>query len=172
MSAPAPAATADVDEYWRSFEVNIKGTLILFQAWQNHIGTHNPTFISVNTPAAHAAFPMVSAYGASKAGQAQLVAAMAAENPNIKIVSMHPGTIESEMNVKSGMPLSKDDLSLPSSFAVWLAAPGNDFVHGRFLWAHWDVDELKAMEKEIRENEELLIGLTGWPKKVEPNVVA
>ena len=91
---------------------------------------------------------------------------MANENPEIRIMSMHPGAIETEMNVKSGMPLSRDDMSLPSSFAVWLAAPGNDFVHGRFLYAHWDVEELKAMADEIKEKDELYIGLTGWPKNV------
>lgn len=166
MSAPEPAATAAVDDWWRAFEVNIKGTLLTFQAWQGHVGTSDPTFISLNTVAAHGAFPGVSSYNASKAGQAQLVTTMANENPDIKIVTMHPGAIESEMNTKSGMPLSKEDISLPSSFAVWLAAPGNEFVKGRFLWAHWDVDELKAMAKEIQDKEELFIGLTGWPKNV------
>lgn len=156
----------------RSFEINIKGTLLTYQAWQDHIGSNTPTFISLNTAGGHAAFPTVSAYCASKAGQAQLISTIAAENPDIRIVSMHPGAIESEMNTKSGMPLSKDDMSLPSSFAVWLASPGADFVHGRFLWAHWDVDELKAMADEIKEKNELMLGLTGWPKDVEAKVVA
>lgn len=173
MSPAEPAATANVDEYWKSFEINIKGTLLTFQAWQGHMGSHDPTFISLNSTAAQAAFPTLSAYCASKAGQAQMVAAIAAENPNIKVFSMHPGTIESEMNVKAGLPLSKDDTSLPGSFAVWLATSAAAFLHGRFLWAHWDVDELKAMEEDIKEKHELLIGLTGWPKNAgQEKVVA
>lgn len=172
LSKSAPAATAAVDEWWRSFEVNIKGTLLTFQAWQGHIGSHDPTFISLNSPAAHAAFPTMSAYCASKAGEAQLITTMAVENPGIKIISLHPGAIETEMNVKSGMPISRDDISLPGSMAVWLATEAAAFLHGRFVWSQWDVEELMAMEAEIKEKAELYLGLTGWPKDVEANVVA
>lgn len=77
------------------------------------------------------------------------------------------------MNTKSGMPLSKDDMSLPSAFAVWLASPAASWLGGRFLWAHWDVDELAKMKDEIVANDELKMGLKGWPREVaEPIVVA
>ena len=35
-----------------------------------------------------------------------------------------------------------EDIQLPAHFAVWLASPEADFLHGRFVWAHWDVDEM------------------------------
>jgi hypothetical protein len=40
---------------------------------------------------------------------------------------------------------------LPGDFAVWLASPEAAFLHGRFVDAHWDIDELKSGEvrKEI-----------------------
>lgn len=34
------------------------------------------------------------------------------------------------------------DIHLPAHFAVWLASPEADFLHGRFLWAHWDVEQM------------------------------
>lgn len=155
-----------------SHKVNIKGTLLTFQAFAEHAGSNSPTFISLNTGAAHAGiFPNFSSYGASKLGQGQLVAFLQAENPGIRVVSMHPGVIASEMNTKSGLPLSADDLSLPSSFAVWLASPAASWLGGRFLWSHWDVDELAKMKDEIVEKNELVLGLQGWPKAVEPVVV-
>ena len=46
---------------------------------------------------------------------------------------------------------------------VWLASPEAQFLKGKYLWANWDVDELKARAKEIEATSELSIGLGGWP---------
>jgi hypothetical protein len=54
-------------------------------------------------------------------------------------------------------------VSLPASFYVWLASPEARFLKGKFLWANWDVDELKAKAKEIESGSLLAIGLVGWP---------
>lgn len=168
----APAATSDVADWWKGFEINIKGTLLLFRAFLAHKSTNSPTFISMNTGAAHAGvFPTMSSYAASKTGQAALIPYLQAENPEIRVVSLHPGVIESEMNVKSGMPLSKDDVSLPASFTVWLASGAASWTNGRYFWSHWDVDELVQRKDEIIANDELSLGLKGWPRQVEPVIV-
>jgi len=39
--------------------------------------------------------------------------------------------------------------NLPGHFAVWLASPEADFLKGRFLWSHWDVEELMAKREQI-----------------------
>ena len=54
-------------------------------------------------------------------------------------------------------------VSLPAGFNVWLASPEARFLKGKFLWANWDVDELKARAKELEESSQLSIGLVGWP---------
>ena len=56
-----------------------------------------------------------------------------------------------------------DLVSLPASFNVWLASPEARFLKGKFLWANWDVDELKARAKELETSTQLSIGLVGWP---------
>lgn len=38
---------------------------------------------------------------------------------------------------------------LAGQFAVWAASPEARFLHGRFVWAAWDVDELR--EGPVRE---------------------
>jgi hypothetical protein len=60
-----------------------------------------------------------------------------------------------------------DLVSLPASFNVWLASPEARFLKGKFLWANWDVDELKAEAKEIEAGTQLSIGLVGWPFQSE-----
>lgn len=55
-------------------------------------------------------------------------------------------------------------MNLPGHFAVWLASPEAAFLAGRFVWANWDVEELKARAKEIEDSPYLLkIGLIGEP---------
>jgi hypothetical protein len=54
-------------------------------------------------------------------------------------------------------------VSLPANFCVWLASPEAQFLKGKFLWANWDVDELKVKAKEIEASGHLSIGLGGWP---------
>lgn len=36
--------------------------------------------------------------------------------------------------------------NLPGHFAVWAASPEAKLLHGRFVWAHWDIDELLSGE--------------------------
>jgi hypothetical protein len=54
-------------------------------------------------------------------------------------------------------------VSLPAAFHVWLTSPEARFLKGKYLWANWDVDELKAKAKEIESGSFLNIGLVGWP---------
>ena len=56
-----------------------------------------------------------------------------------------------------------DDVSLPGGFNVWLASDEARFLKGKFVWANWDVDELKVRRKEIEEGQLLNAGLVGWP---------
>lgn len=53
---------------------------------------------------------------------------------------------------------------LAGDFAVWLASPDATFLHGRFVMAAWDVDELRV--GEVREQIEkdpffLKVGVLG-----------
>jgi hypothetical protein len=58
-------------------------------------------------------------------------------------------------------------------FAVWAASPEARFMHGRFLWAKWDVTELK--EAELRERLEKddtflrvgVVGLREWESRAK-----
>lgn len=54
-------------------------------------------------------------------------------------------------------------VSLPASFNVWLASPEARFLKSKFLWANWDVDELKTMASTVEDSMRFSIGLGGWP---------
>lgn len=48
------------------------------------------------------------------------------------------------------------EVDLPGNFMVWLTSPEGEFLKGRFVWAAWDVDELKSKRDEIEGNPLLL----------------
>jgi hypothetical protein len=55
-----------------------------------------------------------------------------------------------------------DDASLPGNFNVWAATKNAAFLHGRFVWINWDVDELIAMKPKIEADQGFLkLGLEG-----------
>lgn len=47
-------------------------------------------------------------------------------------------------------------VELPGHFCVWLASPEAKFLKDKFVWANWDVDELKERADEIKNNKFLL----------------
>ncbi|KAK6072506.1 short chain dehydrogenase [Seiridium cupressi] len=58
-----------------------------------------------------------------------------------------------------------DVANLPGQFAVWAASTEAKFLHGRFVYSAWDVNELKGAElrKKISEDEDFLrIGVVGF----------
>lgn len=57
---------------------------------------------------------------------------------------------------------------LAGNFAVWAASPEARFLHGRFVWANWDVEELRdgPVGKQIREDAQFLkVGVEGLMEK-------
>jgi len=53
---------------------------------------------------------------------------------------------------------------LPANFTVLLASHEADFLNRRFLWANWDVEQLKEKKSELAADPTLLTyRLGGWP---------
>ncbi|KAK0382888.1 hypothetical protein NLU13_8804 [Sarocladium strictum] len=81
----------------------------------------------------------------------------------MQIVSFHPGLFWQQEWANMGFKdatgfddsgFSLNYFSLQGNFAVWLATPNAAFLHGRFVWASWDVNELSSgvIRKRIDED--------------------
>ncbi|KAI0448777.1 short-chain dehydrogenase [Xylaria acuta] len=85
----------------------------------------------------------------------------------IQIISYHPGAIFTENARDKGWTedsIPWDHVDLPGHFAVWAASPEAKFLHGRFVWASWDVEKLQSGEIRRRIDEDsayLKIGING-----------
>jgi hypothetical protein len=54
-------------------------------------------------------------------------------------------------------------VTLPASVITWLASPDAAFLKGKYIWANWDVEEMKARAEEISSTDLLTMTLSGWP---------
>ncbi|KAK3047474.1 hypothetical protein LTR09_011103 [Extremus antarcticus] len=186
--SPEVITEADGEDWWRAFEVNVKGT---FKVAQSFLSTKNSEATFINISAGSIQVPhlsaKLSAYNASKFAALKLVETLGVENPSLYVVSMHPGVstlplpgcplrchrgerlltslqVQFEMSGKIGLHKIFDAPELPGHFAVWLCSEEAKFLRGRFVWCTWNASELLA-ERAMFEANPLLTtaNCIGWP---------
>ncbi|KAL1869391.1 hypothetical protein Daus18300_005603 [Diaporthe australafricana] len=150
-------------EWWSAFEINIKGNFNLVHAFLPR-SNESSAIVHISSGVVHGPyFPNESSYCASKAGAVKLFEYVHHENPNIFVLCLQPGLVaETGMspgfeNIANGMQMDMaglpwDDVELPGDFVVWAVSPEARFLSGRFVWANWDVDELKNDKNDILAN--------------------
>ncbi|KAL8911381.1 MAG: hypothetical protein Q9171_003427 [Xanthocarpia ochracea] len=166
-----PVLTIPEEEIQRDFDTNVTANL----NWVRHFllpesagKVPNRKILNVSSCSAHMTMPGRGSYGASKEAFAHLLAHVQRDHADtgIKIFNFHPGGVLTSMTRAMGMNEDSfpwDDVSLPGSFAVWLASGEADFLAGRFVYVNWDVDELKERSEEIVSSDLLKIGIIGEP---------
>lgn len=169
-----------LSNFWESMEVTIKGSFLITQHFLRTRSSNDPVLISYNSLLAHFAATDVktapASYATSKMAQGKMIEYVASENEGtVRAYSVHPGVIVSDMSTKS-LNMSEDpeatraanvwdDVNLPGHFCVWLASPeGRAIPSGKYLWSHWDVDELRQRSEELfKDKMALTLTLSGWP---------
>jgi NAD(P)-dependent dehydrogenase (short-subunit alcohol dehydrogenase family) len=148
---------------------NLQGNFNVATTFLNYAAP-NAVLIETNSAVAHLTVaPGISSYSVAKAATARFYSSLAFEHPKLSIFNVQPGVVETELYksaASEGYPIvlqKFDNVSLPASFNVWLASSEASFLRGRYLWANWDVDELKEKRKEIKNTPLLSLGLVGWP---------
>lgn len=88
---------------------------------------------------------------------------MAAENPNVNAISLHPGVLPTDMTIDSFKRFALDTPELVGGVGVWLAGKHEDreFLKGRYVSANWSVEELVVRKEEIVGDNKLTIALVG-----------
>ncbi|OQE41881.1 hypothetical protein PENCOP_c004G07035 [Penicillium coprophilum] len=156
----------DSDRFVGAIQENLKGALAVAQAFLRHASS-DAVVIEINSSAAHVNFgPGFAAYSVAKLAVFRIWDSLAFANPDLSVFHIQPGVVDTAMNKEAGGVKAtgiEDHVSLPASFCVWLASPEAKFLKGKYLWANWDVDELKARAEEIQESSDLSIVLGGWP---------
>ena len=111
-----PISTSSLAEWWKGFEVNVKGAFVVTQAFLKH-AAENAVLVNLITGVAHLpAFPEYSSYATSKMGALKFFEMVQAENPGLRVVNVHPGVIKTDMSDKTvahGEVFPFDDGKLP-----------------------------------------------------------
>ncbi len=177
-------AIKDVDsqKFLESIESNLKGSLFVAQTFLRY-ALPDAVIINISSAAARInVSPQGVAYSVSKLAAFRFWDSFAFANPSMSVFHVHPGLIETDMmRDTADLDLAKLAsnskfirwieasnakifiVSLPASFNVWLASSEARFLKGKFLWANWDVNELRIQAQEIEASPQLTIGLVGWP---------
>ena len=106
LSTPNSIASSDIDDWWMSMDVNVKGALFTARAFLRH-AAKDAYLLNINSGVAHMpAVPMgISAYAVTKAAAAKLYDYVGAENPELHVVTIQPGVVETYAITKAGCQL-------------------------------------------------------------------
>ena len=160
-------ADVDIDDFMKAFDLNVKGPLIVTQAFIRASRKHNQdaprTLINLPSGAAHLPFaPTAAAYGCSKLANSKITEYVHHENPSWNVFNMQPGVVATDLARQAGRK-APDQPELPAGFAVWLAShPDARHLNGKFIWANWDINELLERKEEIQKRDLLTLTLKGW----------
>lgn len=161
-------------EVARFFQANVIAKLHILHRFQNqkHGPSARPMVLIDISSAALQTYPhprLALGYPSTKAGFSNYLCHLAdiVPEPSMRIISLHPGVVYTSAVERASGGRCKDlpiwdDPSLAAHMALWLSSPAAAFLHGRFIWANWDADELVARREEILSDHGLLkVGITG-----------
>ena len=171
-----PVWEVDPDEWWRTLEINLRGTFLCAQAvLPGMIQRRRGRIINVATTATTLAYG--SAYGVSKAaviGFSETVAAETREHA-IAVFAINPGLVRTTMTeylaysnagkhwLPWGQALMEGGYDLPpersAELVLQLASGQADVLSGRFLDVTDDIDALVRRTEEIKRDELYLMRL-------------
>jgi len=170
LSAPARIADDDPREWWRAFDVNLRGPYLVTRAFiplllksRDGLGT----VVIVSSVGAHLTRAAMSSYQISKLAVLRLAEHVCSEYGNQGIVAycVHPGNVPTDM--VSGLGGLPDDLKhvftetpeLPGDAIVYLTAEKRKWLGGRYINCTWDMPEVLAKKDEIVEGDQLKVKL-------------
>ncbi|KAH7383062.1 hypothetical protein BKA64DRAFT_683799 [Cadophora sp. MPI-SDFR-AT-0126] len=156
-----PVIGYDESQFRYGLELNVIGSFNAVQAFAPMFAS-NAHIYNISTGMAHIAPIWIKdwAYAAGKAAVVKMFDYLQAQQPELHVVQIQPGVVSTEINARFGV-VGQDPPELCGHFAVWLASPEAAFLKSKFVWANWDVEELKARSEEIKNSTLLRVALNG-----------
>ncbi|RGP75363.1 hypothetical protein FLONG3_5753 [Fusarium longipes] len=150
-----PIAESDPSEWWRTWEVNIKGTYLTTHYFLPLLlKSPTKTLINISSGGAHVMFPGASGYQTTKFALCRLTEFIDKEysEQGLFTVALHPGGVKTEL--ATNMPLELQDVltdtpELAANTILWLCHKQRDWISGRFVSANWDMEELDKKKEDI-----------------------
>ncbi|KAK7227932.1 hypothetical protein V2G26_000102 [Clonostachys chloroleuca] len=178
----APEPEQSLEGFFKFFESAVRNQSINVDRFQRQGKKEGKVLIYVSTNATHFhGLPMhYTAASSPRLAFNRMLSDLAINTPvdQMQILSIHPGFVLTPENMTHGYKADSlgvpfDDPSLPGNFFVWAATKKAQFLHGRFLWTNWDVEELMAMKVKFEADQGFLRpGLQGVKSQDFPMLLA
>ncbi|OAP55335.1 hypothetical protein AYL99_10308 [Fonsecaea erecta] len=154
---------ADVDEWWRSWDVNIRGHFLTWKALLPLLladGSSLKTVVNMSSIAAQMCIPGASAYQSTKFALLRLSDFLNVEYGAQGVIAycMHPGAVPTELAWRMPDFVKVNLIDTPELMAdtvVFLTQTRREWLRGRYLSCNWDMPELLAMQDEIVDGDKL-----------------
>lgn len=168
----------DLKSFQQGLEINIVGAFNCIQAFLKYAAPQGSKLLNISSGVAHMK-PEAEMFGyaSQKLAIVKMFDFVAEEHPEIHVVNIQPGVVETQINIETGIVAQDERMyslchspiltffdslltiivaELPGQFILWLNSPEAQFLRGRYVWVNWDVDELKSRAKEIQADPFLL----------------
>ncbi|KZP00362.1 NAD-P-binding protein [Calocera viscosa TUFC12733] len=162
-------AQRDPDVWWRIWEVNIKGSFNVAHYTLPELAKTKGYFIFVSSVGGQRRDIGVSSYATGKHAINRLAEFATIETPGVKVFSVHPGAVKTELALAGGSFLTEmliDHVQLPAWTMVRLVQGTDDYLSGRYLSVNWDLDEVNDKWKNAIINEDALKNRLALPSAV------
>ncbi|KAH8768979.1 hypothetical protein F5883DRAFT_553274 [Diaporthe sp. PMI_573] len=158
---------SDPDVYWRTWEVNIHGLHNMARAFLPMLQYTRAnagglcTMINLASSGALSIRPGGASYRSSKLAVLRWTESLQVEYDDQGLLTfcVNPGAIKTKLS-EGNLPDSMRDrfphrADMPGDTIAWLAAERREWLGGRYVSCHWDMEELMGKRDEIVEGDKL-----------------
>jgi NAD(P)-dependent dehydrogenase (short-subunit alcohol dehydrogenase family) len=161
-----PVCAVDAAAFFTDFQVNVLGMYLVTQHFIAQAEASG-TVISFTTAGIGMVFPGMGGYTAAKQAAARVMENLHAEQSGIRVFSLIPGIVDTDMTLEALMPYAKDTAALSGSWTLFLSTPRAEWLRGSIVSVNWDIEEMEAHKDQIVDEKLLNRGFLN--AKLGPN---
>ncbi|TQS32764.1 hypothetical protein Golomagni_06913 [Golovinomyces magnicellulatus] len=161
MEEMKPLKESDPLEWWKTWEVNIKGTYLVIHAFLDLVlASKAKTIVNVSSKGALYTRSGASAYGSSKAAILRFTQFLDSEyqEQGLLAFAIHPGSVPTDMSSrlpKSSHGILVDTTALAADTLAWLTQETRSWLGGRYVSVNWDMAEFLKKKDEVVAQDKL-----------------
>lgn len=158
-----PIDKSDPIEWWKTWEVNVKGLYLVTRAILPLVlKSEAKTIINLSSIGAHLVVGGASAYQSSKLAVIRFTEFLVEEygSQGIVAIPVHPGGVPTDLGTTMPAQMHAaliDTPELAGDVLSWLTQEKQPWLNGRYVSVTWDMPELFARKDEIVNGDKLKV---------------
>lgn len=167
LEEPSLVKDSNRKEWWRTWEVNTKGTYLVAQAFMDLVlSSQSKTIVNVSSKGGLYTRRGASAYGTSKAALLRFSEFLDFEysEQGLLVFAIHPGSVSTDLALRlpqSSHSILIDKPQLAADTLTWLTERVRSWLGGRYVSVNWDMAEFESRKDEIVQKDMLKLRLQG-----------